>query len=172
MRLIIIGAGGYGKTVADIARQSGKYDQVDFLDDNESLDYTIGKCSDYAKFANVDTEIYPAFGNNESRLKWINKLISEGINVPTIVHETAYVSPTAKIGKGTIVLPRAVINTGCVVENGCIINCGAIVDHACIIGQGSHICLGAIVKGENRIAECTKIEAGEVVQMRAFPIGG
>ena len=69
-------------------------------------------------------------------------------------------------------LPKAVVNTDCVVENGCIINCGAIVDHGCIIGQGSHICLGAIIKGENKIAECTKIEAGEVVQMRAFPIGG
>ena len=172
MRLIIIGAGGYGKTVADIARQTERYDSVDFLDDNESLDYTIGMCSDYNKYASEDTEIYPAFGNNESRLKWINKLISEEINIPTIVHETAYVSPTAKIGKGTIVLPKVVINTDCEVENVCIINCGAIVDHGCIIGQGSHICLGAIVKGENKIAECTKIEAGEVVQMRTFPIGG
>ena len=171
MRLIIIGAGGYGRTVADVARQSGKYESVDFLDDNESLD-TLGKCSDYAKFANNETEIYPAFGNNEGRIKWINKLIDEGINVPTIIHDTAYVSPTATVEVGTIVLPKAVINTDTKVEKGCIINCGAIIDHGCIIGHGSHICLGAIVKGENRIPELTKIEAGEVVQLRAFPIGG
>ena len=171
MRLIIIGAGGYGRTVADVAWQSGRYESVSFLDDNESLD-TLGKCSDYAKFANNETEIYPAFGNNEGRIKWINKLIDEGINVPTIIHDTAYISPTATVGVGTIVLPKAVINTDTKVEKGCIINCGAIIDHGCIIGQGSHICLGAIVKGENRIPELTKIEAGEVIQLRTFPIGG
>ena len=171
MRLLIIGAGGYGRTVADVARQSGNYDSVGFLDDNESLE-TLGKCSDYAKFVNNETEIYPAFGNNEGRIKWIDKLIDEGIKVPTIIHDTAYVSPTSTVEVGTIVLPKAVINTDTTVEKGCIINCGAIIDHGCIIGQGCHICLGAIVKGENRIPNLTKIEAGEVVQLRAFPIGG
>lgn len=172
MRLIIIGAGGYGKTVADIARQSGKYNSIDFLDDNENLDHTLGKCSDYIKFVNSETEIYPAFGNNEGRIKWINRLIDEGINVPTIIHDTAYVSPAATIAKGTVVLPKAIVNTDTIVEKGCIINCGAIVDHGCIIGKGSHICLGAVVKAENRIPDLSKIEAGEVVQLRAFPIGG
>ena len=47
---------------------------------------------------------------------------------------------------------------------GCIINLGAIVDHGCILEEGVHICLGAIVKGENRIEKCSKIEAGEVVE--------
>lgn len=52
MRLIILGAGGYGKTVADIARQSGKYEQIYFLDDGqETSDLILGTCLEYMKFA-------------------------------------------------------------------------------------------------------------------------
>lgn len=69
MRLIILGAGGYGKTVADIARQSGKYEQIYFLDDGqETSDLILGTCLEYMKFADGNTEMYPAFGNNEMRL--------------------------------------------------------------------------------------------------------
>lgn len=58
MRLIILGAGGYGKTVADIARQSGKYEQIYFLDDGqETSDLILGTCSEYMKFADGNTEI-------------------------------------------------------------------------------------------------------------------
>ena len=171
MNLIIIGAGGYGQTVADLAVQSGKYDNIIFLDDNEELlrmGVTVGRCSDYVSYKS--DEIYPAFGNNTSRLEWINRLISEGFKVPLIIHPTAYISPRASVDVGTVVLPKAIINTDTKVEKGCIINLGAIIDHGCIIEEGCHICLGAIIKGENRIKSCTKIEAGEVIAMREYPI--
>lgn len=71
---------------------------------------------------------------------------------------------------GTAILPNAIVNTGCEVECGCIINCGAIIDHDCILEEGVHICLGAIVKAENRIPKCMKIEAGEVVKNRTYPL--
>ena len=68
------------------------------------------------------------------------------------------------IAPGTVILPHAIINTDVVINRGCIINLGAIVDHGCILEEGVHICLGAIVKGENRIEKYSKIEAGEVVE--------
>ena len=64
----------------------------------------------------------------------------------------------------------AIVNTGCEVKAGCIINCGAIVDHGCILEEGVHVCLGAIVKAENRIPRCMKIEAGEIVANRIYPV--
>lgn len=170
MRLIILGAGGYGRTVADIAKQSGRYDSIAFLDDNSTACDVVGKCTDFGKFIDENTEIYPAFGNNKGRLDWVEKLIGSGAKVPTIIHATVYVSPTANIGVGTMVLPKALINTDVQVGKACIINGGAIIDHGCVIEDGVHICLGAIVKGENRIASLTKIEAGEVVQLREFPV--
>ena len=47
---------------------------------------------------------------------------------------------------------------------------GTEVDHGCIIEEGVHVCLGAIVKGENRIEKCSKIEAGEVVERGQYPL--
>ena len=170
MRLIILGAGGYGRTVADVAAQAGQFDEISFLDDNSTAPDVVGKCAEFERFRDGQTAFYPAFGNNEGRLKWLYRLREAGCAIPTIIHPTAYVSPTAQVEPGAVILPHAVVNTNCVVKSGCIVNCGAIVDHGCVLEEGVHICLGAIVKAENRIPRCMKIEAGEVVQNRAYPL--
>lgn len=170
-KLVIIGAGGYGQTVADIAHQENEYEEILFLDDNrELLDRNIsaGICSNYVNYK--DAWVYPAFGNNENRMRWIEALLSDGYQVPTIIHESAYVSPRATVGIGTIVLPKAVINTDTKVGKGCIINCGSMIDHGCVIEDGCHICLGAVVKAENRIRSKTKIDSGEVIEARSCPV--
>jgi UDP-3-O-[3-hydroxymyristoyl] glucosamine N-acyltransferase len=164
MRLIILGAGGYGRTIADIACQNG-YNCI-FLDDSDP-EHPL---KSYCDYIDENTEFIPAFGNNVIRMEWINKLKKAGAHLATLIHPTAYVSPRAVIYKGSVVLPKAVVNTSSVVESGCIINLGAIIDHGCVIEEGCHICLGAIVKGENRIQTLTKIEAGEVIQARQWPV--
>ena len=138
-KLVILGAGGYANTVKDVSEQLG-YDVIAMLDDRFA-DRTLDS---FTKYIADDTEFIPAFGNNEFRLSWCDKI-------------------TRADG-------RLVINTDVTVKRGCIINLGAIVDHGCVIEQGCHICLGAIVKGENRIAALSKIEAGEVVQLRQYPV--
>ena len=170
MHLIILGAGGYGRTVADVAAQTGQFDEISFLDDNSTVLDVIGKCAEFERFRDGQTAFYPAFGNNEGRLKWLYRLWEAGCVIPTIAHPTAYVSPTAQVEPGVVILPHAIVNTNCVVKSGCIVNCGAIVDHGCVLEEGVHICVGAIVKAENRIPRCMKIEAGEVVQNRAWPL--
>lgn len=170
MRLIIIGAGGYGQTVADVARQSVLFDQVLFLDDHALGEDVLGKCEDFLMFREEETMFYPAFGNNMLRLEWLDRLEANGCRVPVLIHDTAYVSPKAEICTGTVVLPKAVVNTGCVVSRGCIVNCGAIVDHGCVLEEGVHVCLGAIVKAENQISACSKIEAGQVIENRTYGV--
>ncbi len=170
MRLVIIGAGGYGQTVKDVAEQSGLYETIVFLDDNKSDSDIVGKCCDFEKFIDNDTVIYPAFGNNEARIAFIEKLEEAGAKIPTIVHGSAYVSPRAEISKGCVILPKAVVNTDTAVKEGCIINCGAIVDHGCVVEKGVHVCLGAIVKAENRIPAFMKVEAGQIVENRTYKL--
>ena len=130
----------------------------------------MGVCCDFAQMIDDKTAFYPAFGNNETRMSWLHRLMESGCNVPTIIHPTAYVSPTARVMPGTVALPYAIVNTGCEIKAGCIVNCGAIIDHGCVLEEGVHVCLGAIVKAENRIPRCMKIEAGEVVQNRTYPL--
>ncbi len=170
MRLIILGAGGYGRTVADVAAQTGRFESICFLDDHSDAPDVIGVCCDFAQMIDDETAFYPAFGNNEARMGWLHRLMESGCNIPTIIHPTAYVSPTARVMPGTVILPHAIVNTGCENKAGCIVNCGAIIDHGCVLEEGVHVCLGAIVKAENRIPRCMKIEAGEVVQNRTYPL--
>ena len=157
-RLVILGAGGYGRTVVDVAHQLS-YSTI-VLDDAD-LDHPL---SSFQSYINFSTSLIPAFGNNAFRLEWINRIEDNGGQLAALIHPTAYVSPTSTISSGTVVLPHAIVNTDVVVSKGCIINLGVIVDHGCILEEGVHIAPGAIVKGENRIVKCSKIEAGEVVE--------
>ena len=162
MRLVILGMGGYGRTIADLAEQSGRYDEILFLDD--CAPEASGKCSDFENLVNSGTEFYPAFGDNTVRLNWIETLEEAGANLVTLIHRTAYVSPKANIGKGTAVLPNASVGTNAGIGKGCIINMNAVVDHDVMLEDGVHICLGAVVKAGIIIKERVKIEAGEVIK--------
>ena len=170
MKLLIIGAGGYGRTVADVAKQLHLFEKIAFLDDGKSGSGVLGRCEEYAYFCDEDTAVYPAFGNNALRMEWLELLMEEGIQVPTLIHPSAYVSPTAAVCAGTVVLPKAVVNTGVTVGMGCIINIGALIDHDSVIEEGVHLAPGAIVKAENRIAALSKIDSGMVIENRQFPL--
>ena len=159
MKLVILGSGGYGNTVLDIAEQLG-YEIVAILDDKDEKH----PLSSYREYISDDTEFIVALGNNVLRLSWCEKIFNDGGKLAILIHPTAYVSPKTNIGMGSVILPKAIVNAGTKVGVGCIINLGAIVDHDCIIENGVHICVGAIVKGNNVISKCTKIEAGEIIE--------
>ena len=165
-KLVILGAGGYGSVVKDIAEQLG-YESIVVLDDN-ILEWPLASFID---FLGENTEFIPAFGNNEFRMEWIRKIEKAGGQLATLIHPTAYVSPKASVAPGTVVLPHAIINTDVLVERGCILNLGVMVDHGCVVEEGVHICLGAMIKAENRVKALSKIEAGEVIEARIWPVG-
>ncbi len=168
-KLLILGAGGYGQTIADLARQLGTYEKIAFLDDGRTGPGVLGTCQEYRHFCTENTEVYPAFGNNDIRMHWLDRLIREDIPVPVLIHPAAYVSPTADLGAGTVVLPKAVVNTNVTVESGCILNIGSLTDHDCYLEEGVHLCPGVIVKAENRIPAGTKVESGMVIFNREYP---
>lgn len=162
-KLVILGAGGYANTVRDVAEQLG-YEIIAMLDDR----FPDRPPSTFSDYISDDVEFIPAFGNNEFRLQWIEKVRAEHGKIATLIHSTAYVSPKVDIAYGTVILPMACVNTGTSISRGCIINVGALIDHDCVIEEGCHICLGAIVKGENRIKRCEKVEAGMVIERAAM----
>lgn len=163
-RLILLGSGGFGSVVADIALQLGyEIVQLDDADKDHSLD-------SFARYVGDGVSFIPAFGSNAFRLEWIDRLTDAGAEIATLIHPTAYVSPKASIAEGVVILPHAVVNTDVTIERGCIINLGAMVDHGCVVEEGVHICLGAIVKAENRVTALSKIEAGEVIEARVWPV--
>lgn len=171
MQLIILGAGGHGRVVADLATQIGKYNKISFLDDNSIDEQVIGKCEDFKKFKSSDIEMYPAFGNNRVRIEWEVRIESYGIKLAKIIHPLAYISPTAKISDGCIIMPYSIINTNVEIKKACIINIGAIIDHDCVLEEGCHIAPGAIVKGENYLPKETKVDSGEIIALQSYKKG-
>ncbi|MBQ9845880.1 MAG: hypothetical protein IJO54_07340 [Oscillospiraceae bacterium] len=167
-RLVILGFGGYGKTVADVVDSAKMYDEIIFLDDNSKDEKVNGVCRDYVNYIDENTWFYPAFGNNNLRVEWIYAFNGAGAQVATIIHPSAYVSPNAVVEKGCAVLPQAVVNTTATVRTGCIVNFGAVVDHDVLIEKGVHLCINSVVKAYNRIAPFAKIEAGQVIFNNTF----
>ena len=184
MRLVILGAGGHGNAVYDVAFESGNYDEIIFLDDHYDEGCTVinygptktkcnlfGKCSDYKKFIDDNTEIYPAFGDNEVRLNWQKEIKASGGKLPTIISKFAFVSRSAVVNEGTVVFPEAFIGAGSYISNCCIINAAAVVDHGCFIEEGVHINVGAVIMGENTVKRLSVIEADRIIKRRELYVG-
>lgn len=151
--LVIVGASGHGKVLADIAAKNG-YERIFFLDDDDKIKQcggfpVIGTCSE---IHNIESDIIIGIGNSNIRKQLQEKLI--GKNVVTLIHPNAVIGGNVHIGIGTVVMAGAVINPGAVLGEGCIINTCASVDHDCKIGNfchiavGSHLC-GTVILGNN-----------------------
>ena len=109
-RLLIVGAGGHGQVVKETVDALGKFERIEFLDDVNPK--AIGKLEEMEKFRDHFDCIFPAVGNNELRRKIMENAKKLNDEVPVLVHPTAYVSPSAKLGEGTIVEAMAVIHKG------------------------------------------------------------
>lgn len=155
--LLIIGYGGHGRVVEEVALATGNYYNISFLDD--AREEALGKCKDYKNFIKEFDEVFIALGNNELRKNWSKKLGSEKISIPILVHPSAYVSPSAEIKEGTIVCPGAVINTNVKIGKDCIISIGALIDHDSIIEDYCHVNSGVIVSANSRVASLKKLNA-------------
>ncbi len=166
MRLTIIGASGHGRVVADIAKKCG-YDEIDFLDDDESLEL----CGEYPIVGKtntaIDNDVFVAIGNAD-----IRKQLSIGRTLVTMIHPDAVIADDVEIGEGTVVMAGTVINPGTRIGKGVIINTSSSVDHDCAIGDYCHISVGAHLCGTVRIGESVWIGAGATVSNNVNICGG
>jgi len=161
--LLILGAGGFGRTVCEAARAMGAFGETAFLDD--AAPAALGPLARYAdaalraRFAFA----YPAFGDNALRGEWLARLEAAGYRLPVLVHPRAWVSETAAVEPGAAVLALAGVGCGSTVRRGAIVNLGALVDHDCVVGVCAHLAPGVVVKAANRVPDFAKLESGTVL---------
>lgn len=163
--VIIIGAGGHGKVLADAIMQSG--DRVlGFLDDDVSLPSQVcgipvlGVSKDYVNYPGAYFVI--GTGRADSRRR-LSRLL-EGVKWYTVIHPSAIVSGMdTHIGEGTVILANAVVNAGTYLGRHCIINTGAVVDHENRLGDFCHVAVGAKLAGTVSIGESTWVGIGACV---------
>lgn len=154
MKVVIIGHGGHGKVVQDLLKAFPEHQFLGVLDDRyEYIENREGVLCGPISYADrllqhfYDIRFINAIGNNQ-----IRKRIVERMDVPedlylTLIHPTAFVSTTAVIGDGTVIMPHATVNAEATIQNHVIVNTGAIVEHDCRVESFAHLSPHATLTG-------------------------
>lgn len=169
MKLAVLGGGGHGKVVADIAECCG-WDGVVFFDDAWPH---VSRCGvwhveggterlhrDFSAFGGVIV----AIGNNRTRLEKTAELLTLGANVVSLVHPAAVVSRYAVLGAGSVVVAGAVVNAFSKTGAAVIVNTSSSIGHDCVIGSGVHIAPGARLAGGSMVGDMSWIGIGSCVK--------
>lgn len=162
-KVIIIGSGGHGKVIADLVFAVGDH-LLGFLDDDPNkTSYAgvpiLGPISLAPEYPEASFVI--AIGDNYARERIAREF---HLNWYTAIHPTAVISPSAKIGVGSMVLANAVINADSVVGSHSIINTAAVVEHENSIGDFVHISTRAALGGCVQVNKLSQIGIGASVK--------
>lgn len=150
--LIIIGKGGHGKSVEWIAKQTSKWKNIFFLDEEKKDSNVLGTFADRGKFK--ENDFFVGIGNNQTRKRIQETLVNEGFSIATIVSIDSNVT-NAKLGVGTIIMNQCLVNVDSTIGDGAIINNNAVIDHDCKIGDYTHVSPSVNVGGTCTIGlEC------------------
>jgi sugar O-acyltransferase (sialic acid O-acetyltransferase NeuD family) len=109
-----------------------------------------------------------AIGGNRGKDRQIiaSKFETSGLNINTLVHSSAVISESVKIGRASQVLANSVVSSGVLIGQSCILNNSTNVDHECQIGDGVHIAPGAILCGCVVVGDNSMIGAGAIILPR------
>ncbi len=166
--IIIIGAGGHGKVVAEAILSQGKYNLLGFCDDATPPGtivfghYKI--ICNTSQIAHFDFDFFiVAIGNNETRKK-IHELLKQQHQGAIVIHPFTSISAQAQIEPGSVVLPGAVVSYGAHVGENCIIGSNVHIDHETIIGSNSYIRNGSSIGSNVNVASESYTNTGECIQ--------
>ena len=174
-RVVIIGAGGHGREVADILRSQGASDLIGFVDENREVHGSdldgLRVLGDWSWFEGVDRAeiaVVCAVGAPEACRRLTQHAESLGLSFARAISPLAHISAFARLGEGVTVFPHAVINTGAAVESHGILNVAATASHDTKIGRYSNINPGVHLAGNVTIGEGCYIGMGaNVIQGRS-----
>ncbi len=164
--VLVLGAGGHGRVVAEVARSIG-YTVEGFVDDGVPVGTTVLGAAVLGTMGwllgQPTRRVALALGDNRRREQLQQQLEAAGHQPETMVHTAAWVSPSATLGPGTVVMARAVVNAEARIGRGVIVNTGAIVEHECLVGDFVHLSPGATLGGRARIGARSHIGLGASV---------
>ncbi|WP_404445989.1 acetyltransferase [Sutcliffiella horikoshii] len=166
-KLLIIGASGHGKVVADIALKMNKWQSIAFLDDDKSIKSSmdlevIGTSEDVFTHIN-EYEIFVGIGNNTTRQRIHEMLETIDASIPVLIHPNAVIGNQVEIENGTVVMAGVVVNCCTKIGKSCIINTGSTIDHDSCIKDYVHISPGAHLAGTVKVGQGSWLGIGSVV---------
>ncbi|MFS0764132.1 acetyltransferase [Peribacillus phoenicis] len=170
MKIVLIGEGGHSKVIKDMIDRADGYELIGYLDDK--YDGTIVKSHLFFAPLSIvsdlleqfkDIKFIVAIGNNH-----IRKKVVEELNIPdsyyvSVIHPSSIISPSIKIGVGTVVMPSTVINADAKIGRHSIINTASVIEHDSEIGDFVHISPHATLTGAVKVDEGTHVGAGSTL---------
>jgi len=172
MKLLIWGASGHAKVVADIVRRAGAFEVAGYLDDVNPYPpaATFLGAPLYTSVSSLATlrsqgvhHLILGVGNCEARLRLAAVGKGHGFSLATAVHPGSVVAEDVAMGAGTVVMAGAVVNPGTVLGENVVVNTGAVVDHDCVVEEGAHICPGARLAGDVTVGRGAWVGIGATV---------
>ena len=158
--MYLYGASGHAKVIIDIL-QSMDIAVSGLFDDNPLVKEFYGHTV-LGKYAgqSLDAPLIISIGDNQIRKRIAEKL---PLQFGKAIHSSAGISPSSKIGEGTVVMHGAIVQAGSVIGKHAIINTAASIDHDCQIANFTHISPGAVLSGGVQVGEGSHIGAGAVI---------
>ena len=166
-KLAIIGAGGHGKVVGEIALLNG-YKIIDFFDDSakesKKFPFNVIDTPDYLKEnQNEYDDFFVAIGDNKLRRDKILWLKKYKMNIINLIHPKSIISKFCTLELGICAMAHSTVNPGTAIREGVIINTSASIDHDCIIDDYSHISPNCSLSGNVKIGKFTHLGTGTSV---------
>jgi len=165
-RILIVGAGGHGRAVAEAIELAGNFEIAGFLDDcypqiKEVWSYSVlGTAHELSGFASYAGALIVAIGNNRVRETVFDRAKAAGFTMPSIVHPSAVVSRRALTGEGCCIMAGSVLGTEATLGRGCVVNVNASVDHHCRLDDFAHLGVGVHLAGGVRVGASAWMQAG------------
>ena len=159
-KLLLVGAGGFGRMVAE--RAMIQYDCA-FVDDGQDVDTEIcgipvvGGLSDLPELRKNYDLLVVGIGNNQLRAQVYEKAKALGFAFPNIVAPSAYISPYAKLGCGCVVLQNACVQNGASVGDGVLLNAGTEVHCDAAVGDYALIYTNSVIRTGATVGNFTRI---------------
>lgn len=175
-KLLIIGASGHGKVVADVALKMDRWQCIAFLDDNVRIKSVmgleiIGNLKELPQFID-EYDIFVGIGDNTTRQR-INEILEDlDASIPVLIHPSAVIGTNVELAVGTIIMAGVVINCSTRIGKGCIVNTGSTIDHDNVIGDFVHLSPGTHLAGSVKVGECSWLGIGSVVSNNVIITSG
>lgn len=168
-KLIVVGAGGHGRSVAEAVLASSQFQLVGFLDDefprlSKVWDFPVlGRIAEFTRFRSYAESVVVAIGKNELREGLSAQLRIAGFDLATIIHPRAFVAPSAILGVGSVIMAGAIVGTEAQLGEGVIVNYGAVVDHHCRVENFGHLGVNASMAGGSVLGKGAWMQVGSAL---------
>ncbi len=162
-RVLVFGAGGHGRVVAEVVQACG-HEVEGFVDDGVNIGTKVlglPVLGGAAWLAQQPARVLAlGLGDNKTRARVARMLLENGHALPSFVHPSCVVSPSASLGAAVVAMPRVVVNAEAHIGDGAILNTGCIVEHECVVGAFAHLSPACALGGRARVGERTHVGIG------------